>query len=248
MKKGPTGKERYIQYGLYEIYPLNWDQYKLWAKLDSKTVALMEKHNSDTQIYWPQKFMQLPLQKPAIDNLDNATAALINAFLQLHPINNNAARYYTNELYQFDNADGARKLHNSLIPAFDKFVTSYRNLADLALSQMDKIKGPELDYVALKNGKSWAWYGARERYYLLGFTLQFLRSAKHDKKQLKRSYNEYVANFLEITNFAATAPPPSPDFAGLISSANQRSKGMKEVLQSKRKRNWSQHMDVSGWF
>ena len=150
MRKGPTGKERYIQYGLYEIYPLDWGQYKLWAKLDASTVALMEKHSSDNQQYWPQKFRQLPLQKPAFDNLDNAAAALINAFLELHPINNKAAKYYSNDLFQFDNAKGARKLHTTLAPAFQNFVSAYRNLARSVLGEIDKFKRPELDYIALK--------------------------------------------------------------------------------------------------
>ncbi len=248
MKKGPTGKERYISYGLYALYPLNWDQYKVWAKLDAATVALMEKHNSDNQVYWPQKYQSLPLSPPTFDKLDNATAALINAFLHLHPINNKAEKYYTNELYQFDNGKGARKLHAELYPAYLKFINAYRNLAALVLDELDKNKGPELDYIALKNGRSWVWYAARERYYLMKFTLQFLHSQKLDKNKLKQAYSEYVANFLEITDFSGEAAPPPPDHAGLVSSASERMKDMKDILKEKGKRDWSMHLDVSGWF
>ncbi len=248
MKKGPTGKETYIQYGLYEIYPLNWDQYKIWAKLDANTVALMEKHNSDTQVYWPQKFAGLPLQLPPFDNLDNATAALINAFLELHPINNKASKYYTNELFQFDNAKGGRKIHNSLMPAFNKFIQAFQNLSELVLGELETIKALQLEYIALKKGKSWEWYGASERYYLARFVLPFLQSQKLDRKKLKSAYGEYVANFLEITNFSTEAPPPPPNFSGLVSSTGEKVKGMKDVLKHRGKRDWSLHLDVSGWF
>ena len=248
LQRGPTGKESYIVYGLYALYPLNWGQYKVWAKLNAETVALIEKHNSDKQVYWPQKYQDLPLSQPAFDNLDNATAALINAFLELHPINNKAEKYYSNELYQFDNGKGARILHAQLYPAYLKFIGAYRSLAGLVLVRLDKTKSPELDYIALKNGKSWVWYGARERYYLMQFTLQFLHSQKLDKKKLKQAYSEYVANFLEITDFSAVAPPPPPDHAGLVSSASDRMKDMKDILKEKGNRDWSMHLDVSGWF
>ena len=248
IKNGPTGKERYIVYGLYEIYPLNWDEYKVWAKLDAKTVELMEKHNSDTQVYWPQKFAGLPLQLPAFDTLDNATAALINAFMELHPINNKAAKYYTNSLFEFDNAKGARKLHKKLMPAYEKFLRAYQNLSQLVLDELDAFKGPQLDYVALKNGRSWKWYGLREHYYLAKFIIPFLQSPDLGQKSLGNAYKEYVANFLETTDFSSDAPPPPPNFSGLLSDTSDRVKTMKKIVKSKGRRNWSVHLDVAGWY
>jgi uncharacterized caspase-like protein len=247
-KNGPTGKERYIVYGLYQIYPLNWDQYKVWAKLDAKTVALMEKHNSDSQVYWPQKFADLPLQLPAFDTLDNATAGLINAFIELHPINNKAAKYYTNNLYEFDNAKGARKLHKTLMPAFEKFIQAYQNLSQLVLDELDNIKGPQLDYIALKHGRSWKWYGVREHYYLAKFIIPFLQSPNLNRKILQDAYSEYVANFLETSDFSSDAPPPPANFSGLVSETSERVKTMKKIIKSKDKRDWSVHLDVAGWY
>lgn len=246
--KGPTGKERYIVYGLYEIYPLNWDQYKIWAKLDANTVALMEKHNSDTQVYWTTKYESLPLQNPAFPKLDNAVAALINAFLELHPINNKTQKYYTNKLYEYDKAKGGRKLHAQLYPAFEKFIAAHRNLASLVLAELDVNMAPMIDYAALKNGKSWQWYGARDRYFTMKFALEFLRNRDLDRKQLKDALDQYTANFLEITDFSADAPPPPPDYAGLVSSAKDKIDGMKSVIKEKGKRDWSMHMDISDWF
>ena len=248
LKKGPTGKERYIVYGLYEIYPLNWDQYKVWAKLDANTVALMEKHNSDSQVYWPDKYAGLPLQLPAFDRLDNATAGLINAFMELHPINNKAAKYYGNNLYEFDNAKGARKLHKTLMPAFEKFIEAYQNLSQLVLEELDNFKGPQLDYIALKHGRSWKWYGVREHYYLAKFIIPFLQSPDLDRKILRDAYGEYVANFLETSDFSSQAPPPPADFSGLVSDTSERVKTMKKIVNSKDKRDWSVHLDVAGWY
>lgn len=247
LKKGPTGKERYISYGLYGLFPLNWEQYVAFAKFDEQTVKLMETHGNKPET-WMEKFEGLPLAQPTFDTLDNPTAALINAFIEMHPEVQKADRYYTNELYNFDKAKGARDLHAKLYPKFEKFISAYVALARIALDEMEKIKSQELDYIALKNGKSWEWYGARENYFLLRFALEFHSDPKLNKKKLTKAYKEYVANFLEITDFASNAPAPPTKLSDLINLAGERGREMKDIIESKRQRYWSQHMDVSGWF
>lgn len=247
LKTGPTGKERYISYGLYGLYGLDWDDYVRTAKLDEKTIKLMETYGNKPET-WVDNFLGLPLEKPAFDQLDNATAKLINSFMALHPEVQKAERYYSNEMYEFDQAKGARKIHKTLYPLFEKFIQSYSHLARQVEANLETIKAQEIDYIALKNGKSWAWYGARENYYLLRFALAFNTNPKLDKKKLDQAYREYLANFLEISDFATTAAHPPAQYADLVNQAGSRGREMKEILKSKRKRYWSQHMTVSGWF
>ena len=220
LKKGPTGKERYISYGLYGLYSIE---------------------------SWVDKFQGLPLRQPVFDNLDNTTAALINAFLALHPMVQKADQYYSNELYQFDNAKGARSLHGELYSRYESYISAYTNLASIMLEEMKKIQAQEIDYVALKNGKSWEWYAAREKYYLMQFFFVFQSNPDLDKKVLKRAYSEYLANFLEIDDFSAKAPAPKDKFADLLKTTGKRMKKMKQILAHKGKRDWSLQMDVSGW-
>jgi len=248
LKKGPTGKERYIVYGLYKMHALNWDEYKKTSKLDENTVKIMEQNKEHLPKFWSEIYGGLPLRQPPFDNLDNAVAGLINAFKALHPINQQAARYYSNEMYNFDKAKGAKILHQILYPQFENFIGKYRELASLVLLELEKIKVREIDYVALKNGKSWEWYGVREQYYLLRFTLVFLNDSKLDKPKLKDAYNQYVANFLETSDFSLTAASPPQKFAGLVSNASDRVKDMKDFLASKGKRDWSMHLDISDWY
>ena len=243
-KKGPTGKERYISYGLYGLFPINWEQYKILAQLDEKTAKLMETHGSKPET-WMDKFHNLPLRQPAFDNLDNATAALINSFLALHPVVQKADKYYSNNLYEFDKAKGARKLHVEIYPLFEKYITAYTKLAGLVLEQMDDTKAQEIDYVALRNGKSWEWYGIKENYYLMRFMLEYERDPKLNKKLLKTAYGQYLANFLEITDFSGGAPAPPAQYSNLINTAGSRMKQMKEIVEYKGKRNWSLDLDVN---
>lgn len=248
LKKGPTGKERYIAYGLYELFPINWEDYKRFAKLDEATAKIMEQNKASLPKFWSETYSDLPLRSPSFDNLDNAVAGMINAYKELYPINQQAARYYTNEMYNFDQGKGAKIMHQGLFPAFENFIEKYQHLAGLVLLEMEKIKTKEIDYVALKTGKSWEWFGVREHYYLLQFTLEFLNNRDLDKTKLKSAYSKYVANFLETSDFSTTAPPPPQKFAGLVSNAGERVKKMKDILAEKGKRDWSMHMDVSGWF
>jgi hypothetical protein len=224
LKKGPTGKERYISYALYGLYSLSSPE------------------------SWIDKFQGVPLRQPVFDNLDNATAALINTFLALHPIVQKADQYYTNELYQYDNAEGARSLHSDLYPLYEKFISAYSNLASIVLNQMEKIQTQEIDYVAVKNGKSWEWYAVREKYLLIRFALTFQSDPNLDKKTLQQAYNKYLANFLEIADFSTNASAPKVEFENLLKTSGDRMKNMKNILAHEGKRDYSLRMGMSGWF
>ncbi|MCF6321516.1 MAG: caspase family protein [Rhizobiaceae bacterium] len=243
LEKGPTGKERYISYGLYGLYYLDWEQFKIMAKIDEKTAQQMEQANAKPST-WMDKFYNLPLRKPAFDKFDNATAKLISAFITLHPIVQNADKYYNNELFQYDSGQGARKIHRELYPQFEKFIKAYSSLAAILLNGMDEIKAQEIDYIALKNGRSWEWYGIREDYYLTRFMLEFQRDAKLNKKTLQKAFDIYLANFLEISDYSTNAPTPPQQYAELMNSVSGRLKQMKDILKHKGVRKWSLDLDV----
>jgi len=80
------------------------------------------------------------------------------------------------------------------------------------------------------------------------FALTFQSNPKLDKKILKQAYNKYLANFLEIADFSTNAPTPKFEFTNLLKTTGERMKNMKTILAHEGKRDWSLHMDVSGWF
>ena len=139
-------------------------------------------------------------------------------------------------------------MHSELYLLYEKFISAYSKLASIVLNEMEKIQTQEIDYVAVKNGKSWEWYAVREKYLLIRFALTFQSNPKLDKKILKQAYNKYLANFLEIADFSTNAPAPKVEFANLLKTSGDRMKNMKTILAHEGKRDWSLHMDVSGWF
>src|SRR4051812_5787715 len=103
VKKGPTGKERYISYGLYEISKSSVDEVKQAA----------------------QKGPQL---KPALPELDGVIGRLAESFSALAPLVKKADDYYEQEDYKDDGAKGGQELHASMIPLFQGTFAAEREL------------------------------------------------------------------------------------------------------------------------
>jgi hypothetical protein len=95
MKKGPTGKERYISYGLYSLYDVK-DEI---AKAEAATA-----------------------QPPAQPELDAAVKRYIAAYQELAPLITRAERYYERKDYRDDNAAEGRELHAKMVPAAEAFL------------------------------------------------------------------------------------------------------------------------------
>ena len=90
MKKGPTGKERYISYGLYSLYDVKDEIAKAEAAAG---------------------------QPPAQPELDAAVKRYIAAYQELAPLITRAERYYDRKDYRDDNLAEGQKLHVQMVPA-----------------------------------------------------------------------------------------------------------------------------------
>ncbi|MDQ3119056.1 MAG: YiiG family protein, partial [Verrucomicrobiota bacterium] len=86
VKKGPTGKERYITYGLYEINSSDLDAVKQAAERGPKI-------------------------KPAMPALDAIVLRMAEAFSALEPTVKRAHDYYEQEDFKDDAAKAGQELH-----------------------------------------------------------------------------------------------------------------------------------------
>src|SRR3954454_3141260 len=133
VKKGPTGKERYISYGLYEISKSSVDDVKQAA----------------------QKGPQL---KPALPELDATIVRLAESFSALEPLVKKANDYYDQEDYKDDAAKGAQELHAAMMPLFQSTFAAERELRrglDAVKASVDRRLLAEVEK---KSGRKYEWH------------------------------------------------------------------------------------------
>jgi hypothetical protein len=130
MKKGPTGKERYITYGLYSLYDVNSE------------IAAAE---------------QATVREPALPEIDQTIRRYIAAYQALAPLITRAERYYERKDYRDDGAAEGRKLHEQMVPAAKTFLQERATLdAQMRVFKRD-LDAKELAAVEAREGKSARW-------------------------------------------------------------------------------------------
>lgn len=110
LKTGPTGKERYITYGLYSLYDVRSE---------------IEKANAAT------------LAEPKTPELDATVLRYIKAYETLAPLITKAAAYYERQDYKADGAAEGKALHAQLVPAAETFLAE-RVALDLLMKQFSR--------------------------------------------------------------------------------------------------------------
>lgn len=133
VKKGPTGKERYISYGLYTINSSQVDDVKKAAQRGPRT-------------------------RPALPDLDEAVVQLAEAYSALEPVVKKASDYYEQEDFKDDGAKGAQELHARMMPLFEQIFAAERNLrADLDTLKMEVDKR-QLAELEKRAGRKYEWH------------------------------------------------------------------------------------------
>jgi hypothetical protein len=133
VKKGPTGKERYITYGLYTLNssPLN----------DMAAAATKG-----------------PPLSPPLPKLDDAAVKLAGAAKTLAPLVKAASEYYEQEDYKDDNAKRGQELHAQMMPLFEQVFAA----EDALRRGLDSIKGEvdrrQLAEIEKQSGKNYEWH------------------------------------------------------------------------------------------
>lgn len=133
MKTGPTGKERYIEYGLYNVDP-------------STTKEAIAKARDAAN------------GPPQIPALDDAARNYASAVETLVPILNDASAYYARQDYKDDGAAGAKALHAKLVPAIDTFLATRKRLEKGQEALAAVLDKQELALIEKTEGKSERWH------------------------------------------------------------------------------------------
>ncbi len=132
-KVGPTGKERYISYGLYSVEPTGA------ARAIAKARAAAD-------------------APPPIPSLDEAARAYAASFETLVPLLNDATGYYERKDYTDDNVAGGKALHAKIVPAMNAFYASRQRLEDGQEQLSAGLARQELALIEAREGKSKRWH------------------------------------------------------------------------------------------
>ena len=133
LKKGITGKERYITYGLYDI----------------NTSSVKDVTNA------AEKGPKLP---PPLAELDATIVRLSDAVSALAPLVNKASDYYEQEDYKDDNAALGQELHGKMMPLFEKVFAAERELRkelEIIKTHLDQQQLAQLEKTS---GRKYHWY------------------------------------------------------------------------------------------
>ncbi|MFJ5369816.1 YiiG family protein [Bosea sp. CER48] len=130
MKKGPTGKERYISYGMYSLYDVTGE-----IKKAEEAMA----------------------REPKLPAIDETMGRYIKAYQELAPLITNAERYYDRKDYRDDNLAEGQKLHAAMVPAARNFLDERARLDALVRVYKRGLDQRELASVEEREGKSARW-------------------------------------------------------------------------------------------
>lgn len=130
MKTGPTGKERYISYGMYELYDLGG------LLKEARAAAGAE---------------------PGVPDLDKAMTRYIDAYEALAPVMNRASAYYDRSGYETDNAAEGQALHRQMVPLATTFLAERDAMMPALRAFVRDTEEQELAAIEAREGRSAAW-------------------------------------------------------------------------------------------
>lgn len=130
MKAGPTGKERYISYGMYELY-------------DSAGLLKEARAAAGTE--------------PSVPKLDAAVTRYIDAYEALAPIMNQATAYYDRKGYEADKAAEGQVLHKRMVPLATAFLAERDAMMPELRAFVRDVEQQEVAAMEARDGRSAAW-------------------------------------------------------------------------------------------
>lgn len=130
IQRGPTGRERYITYGLYSLYDVR------------------------SEI---EKASQAVVQEPAMPDLDDTIRRYIQSYSTLAPLITRANTYYERKDYEDDGAALGRELHRDMVPAAEAFLKDRAEVEQHMRTLRADLDGRELVDIERREGKSARW-------------------------------------------------------------------------------------------
>lgn len=131
IQQGPTGRERYISYGLYSLYDVRSE---------------LEKAEAATA------------QEPAIPDLDDAMRRYIQSYRELAPLITRANGYYERKDYQDDRMALGRELHRQMVPAAEAFLKDRADVETAMRGFRTDLNRRELADIERREGRSARWH------------------------------------------------------------------------------------------
>lgn len=131
MRRGPTGRERYISYGLYSLYDVRGEI---------------------------EKAEQALTREPALPDLDDAIRRYIQSYQALAPLITRAERYYERKDYQDDRMAEGRDLHRQMVPAAEAFLKDRAEVDQSMRAFRADLNGRELAAIERREGRSGRWH------------------------------------------------------------------------------------------
>jgi hypothetical protein len=130
LKAGPTGKERYITYGLYTLYDVRGEIAKARDFID---------------------------KQPITPELDASIGRYAAAYEALAPLITRAAGYYERQDYRDDKMAEGKALHAQLVPAAAAFLKERDTLEKQMRAFTADINQRELTAIEAREGKQARW-------------------------------------------------------------------------------------------
>jgi hypothetical protein len=133
MKTGPTGKERYLSYGMYELYDVE---------------PLLKEARAATG------------REPRAESLDAAMVRYISAYEALAPVMTEAARYYDRQGYEADKMAKGKAYHTAMVPLATAFMAERTATMPLLRAHLSEVQALEVAALEAKDGRTAAWHTA----------------------------------------------------------------------------------------
>ncbi len=131
MKTGPTGKERYLTYGMYELY--------------DNDHLLKEARD------WAGR-------EPRAEAVDAAMVKYVSVYEALAPVMQEAAAYYERSGYEADKMALGKTLHPKMVPLATAFLAERKAMMPVLRRHLRDVEALELAAFEAKEGRTAAWH------------------------------------------------------------------------------------------
>lgn len=133
MKTGPTGKERYLSYGMYELYDIE--------------PLLKEARDAAGR-------------EPKAEAVDAAMLKYIAAYEALAPVMSEAAAYYERQGYEADKMKLGKALHPKMVPLATAFMAERKAMMPVLRGHVGEVQALEVAALEAKDGRTAAFHTA----------------------------------------------------------------------------------------
>ena len=218
VKKGVTGKERYISYGLYE--------------LNRSAVADITRAGQTG-----------PQMRPHLPVLDDTVVELAGAVAALEPLVKKASAYYSHEDYKDDDTRQGRELHLQMMPLFQRTFeaeAALRDGLDAIKVQLDQRQLAEIENTS---GRKYQWH-LRSFMIAAKGVINLLPDSPHapviPAKEYKTRFSELEGAYHAFQSYSSDHPEEVKKalLAGMVDSAVSdffaASKFLRRTLETQR--------------